>query len=38
MEMHQLLVTVQWTDKDEREEADTASDKLVDLAITTRIQ
>jgi type IV pilus assembly protein PilV len=33
-----VTVTVRWIDKDEREEADTASDKLVDLAITTRIQ
>ncbi len=33
-----VTVTVQWIDKDKREEANTAAERLVSLAITTRIK
>ena len=33
-----VTVTVQWTDKDRREQADTAAKRIVSLDITTRIE
>jgi type IV pilus assembly protein PilV len=33
-----VTVTVQWIDKDRREQASTAAERIVDLEITTRIQ
>jgi type IV pilus assembly protein PilV len=37
-EGNDVRVTVQWIDKDEREQATTAAEKIVSLQITTRIQ